>query len=134
MVQQWREILVLLYKKCSLQGNSSSLSRLTQKVSGMVPSFRLDSPSGQGAADAEYHDDTSAKPRSKTLAKFRGKLFGNKKKQPPGTVDIPSGFDYQSSMSLQQVLPGYDQLCHLASAVIRGSVSCFQPSKAERTI
>ena len=96
----------------------------------MVPSFRSDSPSGQGAADTEYHDDTSAKPRSKTLAKFRGKLFGNKKKQPPGTVDIPSAFDYQSSMSLQQVLPGYEQLCQLASTVIHGSASCFQPVKS----
>ena len=104
----------------------------------MVPSFRSDSASGQGAAETQYDDDTSAKPRSKTLAKFRGKLFGNKKKQPPGTVDIPSAFNYQSSMSLQQVLPGYDQLFHLASAVIHGpasllSFAAFNLSKAEQT-
>ena len=43
-------------------------------------------------------------PAGKTLAKFRGKLFGNKNKLPPGTVDIPpSAFDYGSSMSMQQV-------------------------------
>ena len=90
---------------CS-QGKSSSLSRFTQKVSGMVPSFRSDS-AGVSSADGQpdrIDDGQAVQPRSKTLAKFRGKLFGNKNKLPPGTVDIPpSAFDYGSSMSMQQV-------------------------------
>ena len=75
----------------------------------MVPSFRSDSSGSPKAAhtQAEQHDeDVPARARSKTLAKFRGKLFGSKNKQPPGTVEIPpSAFDYQSSMSMQQVHP-----------------------------
>ena len=90
-----------------MQGRSSSLSRFTQKVSGMVPSFRVDSSGSPRAADAQaeqYEEDVAARSRSKTLAKFRGKLFGGRKKQPPGTVNIPaSAFDYQSSMSMQPV-------------------------------
>ena len=90
-----------------MQGKSSSLSRFTQKVSGMVPSFRSDSSSSPKATDAqaEQHDeDLPSRSRSKTFAKFRGKLFGSKQRQPPGTVEIPpSAFDYQSSMSMQPV-------------------------------
>ena len=89
-----------------MQGKASSLSRFTQKVSGMVPSFRSDS-TGVSSVDGQpdrTDNGQAVQPRSKTLAKFRGKLFGNKKKLPPGTIDIPpSAFDYGSSMSMQQV-------------------------------
>jgi len=88
-----------------MQGRSSSLSQFTQKVSGMLPSFRSDSSGSPKAADGQAGEaGEDAKPRSNTLASFRGKLFGSVKKLPPGTVDIPpSAFDYQSSMSMQQV-------------------------------
>ena len=90
-----------------MQGKSSSLSRFTQKMSGMVPSFRSDNSSPRAAdtqAEHPFDESEPARPRSKTLANFRGKLIGNKKKPAPGTVDIPpSAFDYQSSMNLAQV-------------------------------
>ena len=90
-----------------MQGRFSSLSRLPQKVSGMVPSLRSDNSGKSRAANSQaeqYDEDVPARFRSKTLAKFRGRLFGSKNKQPPGTVEIPpSAFDYQSSMSTQPV-------------------------------
>lgn len=73
----------------------------------MVPSFRSDNSSPRAAdtqAEHPFDESEPARPRSKTLANFRGKLIGNKKKPAPGTVDIPpSAFDYQSSMNLAQV-------------------------------